>query len=197
MKIGYWLAASTSALLLSCSVQTVSSEGVAEEPIVSPAVEQPAAEQPAANPPAANPPAADPDLVAQNSGNSTTALESSILQQVNQYRKKKGLSQLSSNATITQQSRQHSQSMATSRNLSHDGFENRVSTIGKSISYRSAAENVAYNMGYSTPARQAVEGWLKSPGHLKNIEGDYNLTGIGVVKNAQGEYYFTQIFIKR
>jgi uncharacterized protein YkwD len=27
------------------------------------------------------------------------------------------------------------------------------------------------------------------------MEGNYNLTGIGVAKNAEGEYYFTQLFI--
>jgi len=42
-----------------------------------------------------------------------------------------------------------------------------------------------------------VQGWLKSPGHRKNIKGDFDVTGIGVSKNAQGDYYFTQIFIKR
>ena len=181
MKIGYWLAASTSALLLlACSVPTASSKGVVDDPIDS------------------SMPNDMTQMAAQNSAaSSTAALESSVLQQINQYRKKKGLSQLSSNATITQQARQHSQDMASSRVLSHDGFDTRISTIGKSISYRSAAENVAYNMGYSAPDRQAVEGWLKSPGHLQNIEGSYTLTGIGVTKNAQGEYYFTQIFIKR
>ncbi len=182
MKIVYWLAASTSALLLlACSVQTVSSKGVSESPIDS-----------------SMPHDMTQTLAAQSStASSMAALESSVLQQINQYRKKKGLSQLSSNATITQQARQHSQDMASSRILSHDGFDTRISTIGKSIAYRSAAENVAYNMGYSAPDRQAVEGWLKSPGHLQNIEGSYTLTGIGVTKNAQGEYYFTQIFIKR
>ncbi|MEB3337507.1 MAG: hypothetical protein VKJ46_08605 [Leptolyngbyaceae bacterium] len=38
---------------------------------------------------------------------------------------------------------------------------------------------------------------MKSPGHLKNIKGQYNLTGIGIAKDSQGKYYFTQIFILR
>jgi uncharacterized protein YkwD len=52
-------------------------------------------------------------------------------------------------------------------------------------------------MGYSKPDQQAVQGWLKSPGHYKNIVGDFDMSGIGVTKNAKGEYYLTQIFIKR
>jgi uncharacterized protein YkwD len=55
---------------------------------------------------------------------------------------------------------------------------------------------VAYNQGYSKPDEQAVEGWIKSSGHRKNMEGDFDLTGIGITKNAKSEYYFTQIFIK-
>jgi uncharacterized protein YkwD len=35
------------------------------------------------------------------------------------------------------------------------------------------------------------------PGHRKNIEGPYEVTGIGVARNAQGEVYFTQIFVGR
>lgn len=127
----------------------------------------------------------------------TAALERSVLQQINQYRQQRGLSALSSNSVITQQARQHSQSMASSGNISHNGFEGRIKTIGKTIPYRSAAENVAYNFGYSNPVAQAVNGWLNSPGHLQNIVGNFNLTGIGVAKTSRGAYYFTQIFIRR
>ena len=76
---------------------------------------------------------------------------------------------------------------------SHSGFDRRIEAL--SISYRSAAENVAYNQGYRDPVKQAVEGWIESEGHRQNLTGNYNLTGIGAVKNQQGEYYFTQIFI--
>ena len=77
----------------------------------------------------------------------------------------------------------------------HDGFSARVNAIREDIPYQAAAENVAYNMGYSDPAATAVEGWLDSPGHKENIEGDYNLTGIGLCVKG-GHYYFTQIFIR-
>jgi uncharacterized protein YkwD len=63
------------------------------------------------------------------------------------------------------------------------------------LDYDSAAENVAYNLGYSSPSNEAVSGWLKSPGHLKNLQGKYNLTGVGVATNDKGEVYLTQIFL--
>jgi uncharacterized protein YkwD len=124
------------------------------------------------------------------------SLEQSVLQQINQYRQQRGLPALRSNSTIAQQSRQHSQNMANSGVLSHNGFSGRVSTIGRTIRYRSAAENVAFNSGFSNPVAQAVNGWLNSPGHLQNIVGNFNLTGIGVARNSRGAYYFTQIFIR-
>ncbi len=125
------------------------------------------------------------------------ALERSVLQKINQFRQQKGLSSLNLNAAITRQARQHSKDMASCRILSHDGFEGRVRTISMKVSYKAAAENVAYNQGFSDPVGQAMNGWLKSPGHLQNMVGNYNLTGIGIAQNAQGSFYFTQIFIKR
>ncbi len=45
-------------------------------------------------------------------------------------------------------------------------------------------------------AREVVDGWLHSPGHRRNIMGDFRLTGIGVAEAANGMIYFTQIFVK-
>ena len=42
---------------------------------------------------------------------------------------------------------------------------------------------------------RAVAGWLRSSRHRTNIEGPYEATGVGVVSNAEGEIYFTQIFV--
>ncbi|MFM6200937.1 MAG: CAP domain-containing protein, partial [Dolichospermum sp.] len=53
-----------------------------------------------------------------------------------------------------------------------------------------------YNQGHQDPAAQAVQGWLNSSGHLANIRGNYNQTGIGVARNNQGKIYFTQIFLQ-
>ncbi len=130
--------------------------------------------------------------------NEFAAMEQAVHQQVNQYRQSLNLSPLSLDSRISQQARLHSQAMAKGQvPFSHNGFEGRVKAIGQSIPFRTAAENVAYNMGYSDPVRQAVQGWIESPGHRKNMEGKFDLTGIGVTKNAKGEYYLTQLFFKR
>lgn len=127
-----------------------------------------------------------------------STLEQSVHQQINQYRQAHKLSPLTLDPRISEQARAHSQAMASGKvPFSHQGFEQRVKAISRVIPYRASAENVAFNQGYSNPVQQAVQGWIKSPGHRVNIEGEYNLTGIGIVKNAKGEYYFTQIFIRR
>ncbi len=140
-----------------------------------------------------------PVTLAAASSPTYATLEQSVHTQINKYRQSRGLAPLTLNATISAQARAHSEAMAQGKvPFSHQGFETRIQVISQTIPYRGAAENVAYNQGYRDPATQAVQGWLKSPGHLKNIQGgQYNLTGIGVAKNAKGEYYLTQIFIQR
>ena len=124
-------------------------------------------------------------------------LELSIHDRVNQYRQAQNLPPLTFDATIAAQARSHSIKMARASRLSHDGFKERVDMVARTIAYRGAAENVAYNMGHTYPDDTAVKGWIKSPGHQVNMVGAYDLTGIGVAQNSQGEYYFTQIFISK
>ena len=123
-------------------------------------------------------------------------IERAIHEQVNQYRQSQNLPALTLNSTISEQSRIHSQNMVESKNLSHEGFKGRVEAIAQSISYKSAAENVATNLGYDDPATRAVEGWIDSPGHQENMVGDFDLTGVGVAVTSGGQYYFTQMFVK-
>lgn len=139
-----------------------------------------------------------PIYLTQSTTVSTATLEQKIHVQINNYRATKGKPPLTLNTTITKQARLHSQNMAARKvPFGHQGFSQRVSAIASVFPIMAAAENVAYNWGHSDPATVAVRGWINSPGHRFNIEGNYNLTGIGVAKSANGAYYFTQIFIRR
>ncbi|KAL0487863.1 hypothetical protein AKO1_000074 [Acrasis kona] len=60
-----------------------------------------------------------------------------------------------------------------------------------------AAENVAWNKGSFNIAKTAVDGWINSPGHRKNMLDDHDLCGISIHVNVKGEFYFTQLFAKR
>ena len=117
-------------------------------------------------------------------------------QKINEYRASLALAPLELNSQISEQARIHSENMANKTvAFSHNGFQQRMEVLKSTLAYRSAAENVAFNMGYDDPVTKAVQGWIGSIGHRQNMEGNYNLTGIGVAKNQEGEYYFTQIFI--
>ncbi|MCF2148562.1 CAP domain-containing protein [Desmonostoc muscorum LEGE 12446] len=132
--------------------------------------------------------------IAQSTIN-TAAIEQSVFTQINSYRASKGLPALTRNSAIDNQARIHSQNMASGKvAFGHSGIQERLKAIG--ITYKAAGENVAYNQGSSDPAKQAVQGWLQSPGHLANIKGNYNLTGVGVASNSKGQVYFTQIFLR-
>ena len=118
-----------------------------------------------------------------------------ILKQINDYRSKKGLKELSWNETITEAAMEHSKYMGNKTiRINHDGFEERMYGLMKTLTGKGAAENVAN--GQHT-AEEVVSMWIASPGHRENIEGDYNLSGIGIYKNRNGVLYFTHIFIKK
>ncbi|MDZ8224337.1 CAP domain-containing protein [Nostoc sp. ChiVER01] len=123
------------------------------------------------------------------------ALEQAIFKQINDYRVSQGFKKLTRNSAIDNRARIHSQDMAQGKvPFGHTGFSERIKAVG--IPYSSAGENVAYNYGYNDPVTTAVQGWLKSPGHLANIRGNFEKTGIGVASNSRGEIYFTQIFFR-
>jgi uncharacterized protein YkwD len=125
------------------------------------------------------------------------SLELAIHAQINRYRQSRNLPPLAFDPTISAHAKAHSEAMAKMSNLNHDGFNERLDSVAETINYKSAAENVAVNQGYPHPDLTAVQGWIDSPGHHQNIIGNYNLTGIGVAQNSKGEYYFTQIFVRK
>ncbi len=137
----------------------------------------------------------------QSTANIPTAgmnrMELAVYDYVNKYRQSHNLPPLVVDPAISAIAKAHSEQMARTSNLSHDGFNDRTDSVSQTIVYRSAAENVGYNMGYAQPEAIVVHDWIASPGHQRNLIGHYDVTGIGVVKNDKGEYYFTQLFIRK
>eukprot|EP00746_Dinoflagellata_sp_MGD_P074781 gnl/MRDRNA2_/MRDRNA2_301608_c0_seq1.p1 gnl/MRDRNA2_/MRDRNA2_301608_c0~~gnl/MRDRNA2_/MRDRNA2_301608_c0_seq1.p1 ORF type:complete len:178 (-),score=31.97 gnl/MRDRNA2_/MRDRNA2_301608_c0_seq1:24-497(-) len=88
----------------------------------------------------------------------------------------------------------HAQQMAKGQMpFSHQGFDDRVRQYP--FPHMSAAENLAWNSGVHDCAGQAVKGWIKSPGHRKNLLGQYDLCGVGAAQNG-GQFFFTQLFAR-
>jgi len=120
------------------------------------------------------------------------ALETEILRYVNEDRKDHGLVPLQMNALESSLALKHSQDMAGKKvKFGHDGFNTRARTIQKTLGSTTIGENVASG---NMTAREVVDGWLNSPGHKKNIEGNFTLTGIGFARDKKGDIYFTEIF---
>ena len=125
---------------------------------------------------------------------SIAGLESRVFTIVNEYRVSKGLKALVWNDAMADEERAHSQAMASGQfPVGHQGFEERIARINKIIPWSLISENVASAIN----ADAALEAWLRSPDHKVIIEGDYDLTGVGVAKDPDGPLiYFSQMFLK-
>ena len=138
------------------------------------------------------------------SANLTSALaadlERYVHRLVNEHRVSQGLKPLAFNPEISAIARRHSRDMATGRvGYGHGGFDGRIERIGRLITQRGVGENVhtiANYKSYSHVGERAVADWLKSPGHRRNIEGSYDLTGVGIAQGPAGEYFLTQLFVR-
>jgi uncharacterized protein YkwD len=126
-------------------------------------------------------------------------MEHQVLQEVNRYRVTKGLQELTGDERIAEIARNHSLEMSNDMvKVGHQGASHRFEKVAKKgLSWVSAAENIAFLSKYRDPVKEVVAEWIKSSkGYRQNMEGNFNLTGIGVIKSRSGAYYFTQIFIK-
>lgn len=123
-----------------------------------------------------------------------STMEHNVFELINQHRAERHLKPLTWDDDIAKGAYKHSKDMAKGRvPFGHTGFDERVDRLMKDIPRsNAAAENVAYG---AQTAEQVVDMWLNSPGHKKNIEGNFNMSGIGIEESKDGTLYFTQIFI--
>jgi uncharacterized protein YkwD len=119
-----------------------------------------------------------------------------ILKYVNEYRAQHGLGPMTIDPAVCKGAEVHSRDMATHKvPFGHDGFDARMAQITAKVKPANGwAENVAAG---PLNAKEVVDMWLHSPGHKKNIEGNYNVCGIGICKGDDGALYFTHIFINK
>jgi len=123
----------------------------------------------------------------------TSTITQEILQLVNEHRQSVGKSVLSRNSTADNIAKEHTDYMISKSEISHDNFNDRFQQLRQKVSAKGAGENVA--AGYPT-AKSVMDGWINSPGHKANIEGNFTHIGIAAVKDAQGRYYYTQLFYR-
>lgn len=125
-----------------------------------------------------------------------SSLSINIVKETNQFRKSKGLPALISRNELNVLAKNHSVNMAKKRvGFGHAGFKERSVKAKQTLKGMTGnfAENVAYG---PTSAKEVVKGWENSPGHRKNMLGNYKYIGIGIAADKNGRLYYTQIFAR-
>ena len=126
-------------------------------------------------------------------------MERSAFNLFNQHRRSLGLKEFEWNELIAEQCRIHSQRMAKGDiPFSHAGSKERSIVIADKFPFSRFHENIARITdlwGISSISDLVLEKWLNNEDHRGGIEGNFNLTGIGVAKNGI-DFYYTQISIK-
>ncbi|MBL7739790.1 MAG: CAP domain-containing protein [Chitinophagaceae bacterium] len=118
-----------------------------------------------------------------------------VLNHANQFRRSKGLTALSLHEDLNAIAEKHSSNMAKGRvGFGHGGFNKRYHEAKRKIAgFNGFAENVAYG---ATSGKEVVTLWKNSPGHRRNMLGQYKYTGIGMAKDRKGRIYYTQVFAR-
>lgn len=132
----------------------------------------------------------------------TATIERHAFELINQERARHAQPALTWNDRLVEVARNHSASMAEFQFFSHRGLDDKLVSdraddckVGR---WRAIGENIAYNRGYKEPIERAVEQWLKSPSHRRNLlDKNWSDSAVGIAIAADGSYYLTQVFMTR
>jgi uncharacterized protein YkwD len=111
---------------------------------------------------------------------------------VNKLRQGKGLSSLSLDTPARKAAAVQAARMAKAGQMSHlIGFGDNFGTrMGQSDVTLPAAENIA--SGQNT-VDAAVQAWIDSPKHLKNMLGSYKGLGVAAARSSDGRNYWAMV----
>lgn len=127
------------------------------------------------------------------SSNQHSETESELFTLVNYHRTNIGLNALEFDSTTYYYAGEHTSYMISKGALSHSFFEERASKIAKQTGAELVAENVSRN--YDT-MQEILDGWINSPNHKVNLEGNFNYSAISILPDANGKLYVTQMFYR-
>jgi uncharacterized protein YkwD len=126
-----------------------------------------------------------------------------VFQEVNAYRRSQGAKELERHAGLDRLAQQHCEYLRQHRgtfslsgkNVSHFGFESRAFIARERFHIQHLGENVAaIQQAGPHPAPALVRLWAGSKDHRKNMLDKWTHTGVGVVMDADGMVFSTEIF---
>ncbi|MDD7884788.1 CAP domain-containing protein [Flavivirga sp. 57AJ16] len=125
---------------------------------------------------------------------SEVSVTSEILRLVNEHRASIGKQELVLNTLATKLADEHTFFMIDQQKIGHENFDQRADRLFDEENAKGIGENVAAKQ---KSAQDVMAAWLDSKGHRENIEGDFTHIGISAIKNKDGHYYYTQLFLKK
>jgi uncharacterized protein YkwD len=132
-------------------------------------------------------------------GEPICGIEREIFRRVNELRAKQGKPAFKYSRKLGFVSRDWSSAQARRGSIGHGGFpESRNAKYRSEFSSSSSrirAENVAMASGGSAEAAASTlfQMWADSPGHRRNMLGNFGALGIGIAQD-EGGWYGTQLF---
>lgn len=131
---------------------------------------------------------------------SDNSLSNRIFQEVNSYRASKGKKAVARHAGLDSLAQKHCDYLMKTRgsyglhgrNVSHVGFEGRVTLARHKYSIGSIGENVASSTTKS--ASHILNLWAASKNHEHTMRDDWACTGIATAITPEGSVIVTQIF---
>jgi uncharacterized protein YkwD len=127
-------------------------------------------------------------------------LERKLFDAVNERRKQAKVLPLVWSDLLASEARRHSTAMLEGGFFGHrdpvrGDLDRRLKERAAKLLWRRIAENIHQQRGAEDPVSAAVESWMESPGHRKNVlDGSFNGSGVGSAVAQDGTHYTTQIF---
>jgi uncharacterized protein YkwD len=132
----------------------------------------------------------------------STDEETRFVELVNKERAKRGLSQLRIDATLILVAREHSAEMRDKAYFNHEsptvGIKTPLDRYLKAVTFRPTYACVGENLFWATVVdiQRGHQAFMNSPTHRENILFPrFEKIGVGIVKDAKGEFWVTQMFL--
>jgi len=118
-----------------------------------------------------------------------------VFELVNKEREKAGVSPLEYREDLAEAAQIRAQEIVTHKSHTRPNGEDFDSVMDEfNIERRACGENI---YRYQTTPEKAMQGWMDSDGHRRNIlKEKYTAIGVGIYQGQDGKLYWTQLFIE-